>query len=342
MEQEERRAWLETRVHRKVPDPLWDELVRSKYAKAGEMDEGEEELLVEQARFGLRMRQRNVPDFGRRISRFSPRYDIPFDYLSPSQVRPDQLRREVFTKCVAYWAEDHPDVLSFRDEVLGDSYPLTYEQALRYVDEDGHVREEAPHARRLKDLTETLARTFLWRADDASWFVLCALYTPPVLTFSVETNVARWERGPEIGTIRLTVEPWMPAKIVLAMYKGAQRKMLGKKKPHQVSERRLRLLEFVETMMEGWSWRERMDWWNELHPGERYEDVRNFRNAYREVRARVLEHGYTPAEQDEKAAREERRCSIKRKLKAIERRLKIIRQAERAQEIVREATLQSP
>jgi hypothetical protein len=186
-----------------------------------------------------------------------------------------------------------------------------------------------------------LAQTFLWRADDASWFVLCALYTPPVLTFSVDTNVARWEHGPEIGTITLTVEPWMPAKIVLAMYKGAQSKMLGKK-PHQVSKGRLRLLEFVETMTEGWSWRERMDWWNELHPGEQYENVRNFRNAYREVRARVLEPGYTPAERDEKGAREERRRSIKRKLKAIERQLKVIRQVERAQEIVREATGESP
>jgi hypothetical protein len=341
MELEERREWLEEQVGRRLPDLMWNALVDNRDAKAGEMDEIEEEMLVAQARFGLRMRRRNVPDFGMSPRRFSPRYDIPFYYISPSTARPDQIRREVFTKCVAYAAEDHPAVLSFRDEVLGNSYPLTYEQALRYVDEDGHVREEAPHARRLKDLTETLAQTFLWRVDDASWFVLCALYTPPVLTFSVETNVARWERGPEIGTIRLTVEPWMPARIVLAMYKGAQRKMLGKR-PHQVSKGRLRLLEFVETMTEGWSWRERMDLWNELHPGEQYEDVRNFRNAYREVRARVLELGYTPAEQDEKAAREERRRIIKRKLKIIERQLKIIRQAERAQEIVREATGESP
>lgn len=132
-----------------------------KYAKAGEMDEEEEELLVEQARFGLRMRRRNVPDFGMSPRRFSPRYDIPFNYIAPEQARPDELRREVLTKCVAYAAEDHPDVLSFRDEVLGDSYPLTYEQALRYVDEDGHVREGAPHARRLKDLTETLGADLL-------------------------------------------------------------------------------------------------------------------------------------------------------------------------------------
>lgn len=133
----------------------------------------------------------------------------------------------------------------------------------------------------------------------------------------------------------------MPAEIVLAMYKGTQHIMLGKK-PHQVSKGRLRLLEFVETMMEGWSWHERMDWWNELHPGEQYEDVRNFRKAYREVRARVLEPGYTPAKQDKKAAREERRRIIKRKLKAIERRLKVLRQAERAHELVREATGESP
>jgi hypothetical protein len=169
------------------------------------------------------------------------------------------------------------------------------------VDEDGNVREDAPHARRLQALTESLAKTFMWRVDDASWFVLCAYHTPPVLTFSVESNVTRYERGPEIGTITLTVEPWLPAETVTDLYKKAQHNVLGKR-PHQVSASRLRLLELVEAMGEGLSWRERMDLWNEFHPDKQYEDRSNFRRAYLEVRAQVLEPGYAAPERDEEAA----------------------------------------
>jgi len=335
MKLEERRAWLEEKLKRKIPDPLWDELVRSKHAKAGEMDEGEEELLVERAEFGLLMRQRNVPDFGMSPRRFSPLFDVPSWMDSYHDVR-----REVFAKCVAYVAEDHPDVRSFRHQALGDSYPLTYDQALSYVDEDGRVREDSAHARRLEDLTEDLAKTFVWRADDASWFVLCAHYTPPVLTFGVESKVSRPKHGPEIGTITLTVEPWLPAEIVVDEYKKAQRKMLSKK-PHSVSTSRLRVLEVVETMGAELSWRERMDLYNDLfsgEPDEQYKDRSNFRKAYKEVRAVVLEPKYTPPEQDEEAARDDRRRTIKRTLKRIERSLRTIRQVERAQRIVREAT----
>jgi hypothetical protein len=336
MELEERRAWLERQVGREILDPLWDELVQSRYAKAGEMDEDEEELLVEQAKFGLAMRRRNVPDYGMSPRRFSTLYDVPSWMDSYHDVR-----REVFAKCVAYVAEDHPEVRSFRSEVLGDSYPLTYDKALRYVDEGGRVREDAPHARRLEDLTKILAKTFLWRADDASWFVLYAHYAPPLITFSVEPKVTRSEHGPEIATITLTVEPWLPSEIVVDEYKKAQRKILGKK-PHSVSTNRLRVLELVETIGADLSWRELMDLWNDLYtrePDEQYKDRSNFRKAYKEVRAVVLEPGYTIPEHDEEAAREDRRRrDIKRKLKNIDSSLRVIRQVERAQRIVREAT----
>ena len=48
---EERRAWLESKVGQKIPAILWDELVRSRHARAGEMDEKDEELLL--GRLGL-------------------------------------------------------------------------------------------------------------------------------------------------------------------------------------------------------------------------------------------------------------------------------------------------
>jgi hypothetical protein len=148
-----------------------------------------------------------------------------------------------------------------------------------------------------------LAKTFLWRTYDASWFVLCGYHTPPVLTLSIESNVTRYQSGPEIGTITLTVDPWLPAETVAMLYEKTQREML-RKKPHQASRHRLRLLEFVETMGEGLSWSERMGLWNEFHPDKQYKDRGNFSKACREVRSQVLSPGYTAVEKDEQSARE--------------------------------------
>jgi hypothetical protein len=87
------------------------------------------------------------------------------------------------------------------------------------------------------------------------------------------------------------------------LYEKTQREML-RKKPHQASRHRLRLLEFVETMGEGLSWSERMGLWNEFHPDKQYKDRGNFSKACREVRSQVLSPGYTAVEKDEQSARE--------------------------------------
>lgn len=292
----------------------------------------DEELLMDRAQSYLRVRRRNLPDFGMSPRRFSPRHDIPSWMAGP-----DNVRREVFAECVANVADELPEVWAFRDEVLGDSHPLTYEQALNYVDEDGQVREDAPHTARLKNLSESLAKTFVWRAEDAALFVLCNYYTPPVRIVSVEGNVTRHQSGPEIGSITLTVEPWLPAETVMAIYKKVQNKMLGKR-PHRVSRKRLRVLELVEMMGEGASWRECMEQWNELHSEEKYKDVRNFSKAYKEVRECVLEPGYTAVERNERSGRQERRDYIRLRLRNVERYLKELRKVERSLRIVREAT----
>jgi hypothetical protein len=223
------------------------------------------------------------------------------------------LRREAFALCAAAMADEHPEVQAFREVVLGKSFPLMYGGALRFANEDGYVRGDAPHGRRLQGLVQTLATTYLWKAEDASWWVLCAHYIPPPRTFGVETNVTRHEHGPEIGTITLTAEPWVPADIVAQRYKDAQGRMLGKK-PRAVGRERLRLLAFVETMSKTLSWRQRMELWNKLEASskkERYKDVRNFCKAYKQVRAVVLESGYVAAKRNELAARDARRRRIK-------------------------------
>jgi hypothetical protein len=63
-------------------------------------------------------------------------------------------------------------------------------------------------------------------------------------------------------------------------------------------------------MGKGMSWRERMDLWNKLATSskkERYEDVRNFSKAYKQVRGVMLGPEYVAAKRNEPAASEAHR-----------------------------------
>jgi hypothetical protein len=303
----ERREWLESQLGRKLPYPVWNELVRQKKVWTGDMTWDEEEMLAGDAMSYLRARRRGARD---------PNSDGRGPTRSAFLRNEHWLRREVFAVCIAAMANEHPEVRAFREEILGELFPLTCGGALRFVDEDGRVRIDAPYGRSLADLVKTMAETYLWDAEDASWFVLSARYLPLFPTFGVETNVTRYGHGPKLGTITLTVEAWLPVEIVAQRYQDTQRRLLGKT-PRQVTPERLRLLMFVETRGKQLSWRKRMDLWNQSEASskkERYEDVRNFRKAYMQVRARVLEPEYISAERNKRASRDARRRRIEREL----------------------------
>ena len=303
----ERREWLESKLGRKLPDAVWNELVGEKLVWAGDMTWDEEEKVLGDAESYLRVWRR-----GARDPNSDGRGSTPSAFLSNQH----WLRREVFAVCIAAMANEHPEVRAFREEILGELFPLTYGEALRFVDEDGRVRIDAPYGRRLADLVKTLAETYSWEAEDASWFVLSARYLPLLPTFGLETNVTRYEHGPKLGTITLTVEAWLPVEIVAQRYQDAQRRLLGKT-PRHVTPGRLRLLRLVDTRGKDLSWRKRMDLWNQSEASskeERYEDVRNFRKAYMQVRALVLEPEYISAQRNKLAARDARRRRIQNEL----------------------------
>ncbi len=307
MDLAERRERLESQLERELPDPVCNELVGEKRVWTGDMDWVDEEMLVGDALSYLRVWRRGARD---------PNSDGRGRTRSALLSNEHWLRREVFAVCIAAMANEHPEVRAFRDEILGELFPLTYDGALRFVDEVGCVRIDAPYRRRLADLVKTLAETYSWEAEDASWFVLSARFLPLLPTFGVETNVTRYGHGPKLGTITLTVEAWLPVEIVAQRYQDAQRRLLGKA-PRQVTPGRLRLLMFVETRGKDMSWRKRMDLWNQSEASrekERYEDVRNFRKAYMQVRALVLEPNYISAERNKRASRIARRRRIQNEL----------------------------
>lgn len=173
---------------------------------------------------------------------------------------------------------------------------------------------EGPHAARLEALCGELAVACRWDPRDASFFVLCG-FTPYPDTFGVEMD-------PERGTVTITVEPWLPSETVGAMYRDAQRRMLGKQ-PRSVSADSLRLLEFAEAEKPGLSWREAMALWNKRNPDRPYSDRGNFHRAVKKAKGLVLAPVYAVPEEPDDEGDSRRR--VEREIKGNARVLRSLR-----------------
>ena len=318
MRLEELRIWLADQLRTEsIPDKVWDELVETRYARA-DLDETDKELLLAQARSFLR-----VSGSGPRRSGRSGREEEKIG-LSKWLDDVENERRRVFGEHVARMAAEHPDVQAFRGEVLRERFPLSYEEALEeFVNEDGFIYRECPHAEQLYELTKELKSVYFWKEINASWFVLTG-YIPPVDTFNVKTSSTWRPYGPQFETITLTVEPWLSAEKVKRIYSDTQRQILGRDNG-RVGEKSLKLLEFVAEQREagGGSWRELMKNWNETYPEWAYtakdpEHAKgNFYNAHKRAYERVVAPRYEHAGGFVKwsLSREERQERIERAVK---------------------------
>jgi len=105
---------------RKLPDAVWNELVGEKRVWTGHMTWDEEELLVGDAKSYLRARQGGARDPNSDGRRLTPSAFLRNEHW---------LRREVFAVCIAAMANEHPEVRAFREEILGELFPLTYDGA---------------------------------------------------------------------------------------------------------------------------------------------------------------------------------------------------------------------
>ncbi len=293
MSLEELRAWLADQLRTtSIPDKVWDELVETRYAQE-DLDETDTELLFAQARSLLRVSGPGLRRPGR------PGREEEKIGLSKWLDDLENERRRVFGEHVARMAAEHPDVQAFRGEILGERFPLSYEEALEeFVDEDGFIRRERPHAEQLDKLTKELKRVYFWKETNASWFVLTG-YIPPVDTFNVKISSTWRPHGPRFETITLTVEPWLSAEKVKRIYSDTQRQILGKDNG-RVGEKSLKLLEFVAKQRESGdsSWRELMENWNETYPEWAYTAKdpeharRKFYNAHKRAYERVVAPRY--------------------------------------------------
>jgi hypothetical protein len=286
------RAWLDRKLRTEVPDAVWDQLVVDRYARAG-LDEDELKELVVDARRLLRAFQAGralVEGRGRQPPGRESLPDSPDSREVAVNLRDVEIERaRVFARLAAQMAAKHPDVISFREDVL-DGQLLTHDRARELLTQQGGPDGNGPILQALRGLAKRLSRDYRWRELDAMWFVLTG-HTPPVFPLhAVGAHNLSWN-GPETAEITLIVEPWVNAKEVEKTYKDLQAQMRGKDNNRPITQRRLKLVEFVEEhrQEEYGGWRLLMDRWNEEHADPPYHDVRNFRTACEET-YRLLMH----------------------------------------------------
>ncbi len=151
-----------------------------------------------------------------------------------------------------------------------------------------------PVARKLWKLAERLSKTYLWREEDAVWFVLTG-HAPSVRPLEVRGYITPpqhmaigripREYHPYTARITITADAWLNVKEVTRAFRDAQRQILaGGDAAGRTPERTLEVVRFVarrirERGEEDWGtlWRA----WNKTCPkGWRYRNERNFKQTY--------------------------------------------------------------
>ena len=143
---------------------------------------------------------------------------------------------------------------------------------------------------KLKNLSESLAKSFCWQEAQATVFVLTGI-TPQVST----QMVARQINPSAANRIVLTLDPALTDKEVAAVYRKARRRLLKKDKQGKArfrlqSEKHLRLAIF-DAEHEG-TYLKKMNVWNKQFPKWEYEHLSNFIRDCKKAKERLLKPDY--------------------------------------------------
>ena len=210
--------WLEKQLRTEIPNDVWDQLVADKYAKPG-LSGVELQDLVLEAKKLMKIFQAGAASSGWRRPPGREKLPDPPDSREVAvNLRDDETERaRVFAQLAAQMAVEHPDVISFRKDVL-DGQLLTHEQAGELLTQQGGPDGNGPILVALRELGKRLGRDYRWRNLDAMWFVLTG-HTPPVFPLHATGSRNNPIYGPETAAITLVVEPWVNTKEVAKTYK---------------------------------------------------------------------------------------------------------------------------
>jgi hypothetical protein len=306
--------WLAEQLEvEEVPDDLWGQLMKLGLPLdmiVHDDEESRQELVAAAKTYGKNPRGSSA---GLRSGRNEGSEASSEIAVKPSK---NALRRaEGFAEIAAVLADNHPRVKRFRRMNLRNRL-LTDEEARDFMDQvcggPLPVRHGMkPIARRLWKLAERLSRTYLWREEDAVWFLLTG-HAPSVRPLEIRGYITPpqhmaigripWEYHPQTARITITTDAWLNVKEVARAFRDIQIQILdGSDAAGPTPERTLEVVRFVARRM-----RERgvenfgeVDWgiywraWKKVCPeGWEYSNEDNFKQTFERFIEGVVYRAY--------------------------------------------------
>lgn len=136
-----------------------------------------------------------------------------------------------------------------------------------------------PDLRRLAGLTKLLAQRLDWRTPQAATFILCG--APPPLRWPIRVFLVGQR-------LRVDAAPWVPSDVVAETFAREQRRFKHHKLHTPITERSLRLVDFVSDQG-GRPSRGLCRTWNKTYPKWRYATENNFIRDFKRCLERLLE-----------------------------------------------------
>jgi hypothetical protein len=281
---EDIRRQAERKLGHRLADATWEHLEELGYV--ADIDSDEPQLLedlVGLARTQERFYRKRRQEDDRRSSKI---------HVEEPDYQP-HIRATILSEVVAEDAAEDPEVIGFRDEVLGGKL-MSAEEAAQWTrhptvipPEDGGKQEQLGHGEmtllRLEQLAHHLNVVYSWSVESAIAFVLTGY--PPMMPPIENRLVTRIILQREEASIRLTrvvlnIDPFEKPTRVAEYYSQIRKTLLGKL-PRKQSVRDMRLAVFTYGECPGMSWEQKRMAWNVVARENGWkpanDDRRNFR-----------------------------------------------------------------
>jgi hypothetical protein len=282
---EDTRRRVERKLGHRLPGATWENLEELGYVADFGVDKpGPIEDLV-----GL---ARNQERFFRKRLREKDRESSRSVHVEEPDYRP-HIRATILSEVAADDAAKDPEVIGFRDEVLGGKL-MSAEEAAQWMrhhtvvpPEDGGKQKHLGNGEitllRLEELAHHLNGVYSWSVESAVTFILTGY--PPMMPPIENRLVTRSILQREDASIRLTrvvlnIDPFEKPTRVAEYYSQIRKTLLGKL-PRKQSLRDMRLAAFTYGECPGMSWEQKRRAWNVVARENGWkpasDDRRNFR-----------------------------------------------------------------
>jgi len=149
---------------------------------------------------------------------------------------------------------------------------------------------------RLVEVMERLERQWHWSGAEAALFILTGFqpYVAPIAgscTVGFNYNEAMGGSYDVLSRVNIKIDPTITPEQLAGWWRPVRKEMLEGRRYRPLSEKHLRLAEFMASRDDKTSWDQDLTAWNRKHPEWRYDDRRNFHRDASLAIGRVLQVG---------------------------------------------------